>query len=32
MLLLWRRVPIGAVTVSGDRSLAERFLGAAILT
>jgi uncharacterized protein (TIGR03083 family) len=32
VLLLWRRVPIDAVTVSGDRGLAERFLGAAILT
>jgi uncharacterized protein (TIGR03083 family) len=32
VLLLWRRVPIDAVTVSGDLGLAERFLGAAILT
>jgi uncharacterized protein (TIGR03083 family) len=32
VLLLWRRVPVDAVTVAGDRSLAERFLGAAILT
>jgi uncharacterized protein (TIGR03083 family) len=32
VLLLWRRVPIDAVTISGDRGLAERFLAATILT
>jgi uncharacterized protein (TIGR03083 family) len=32
VLLLWRRVPIDAMRVSGDRGLAGRFLGAAILT
>jgi uncharacterized protein (TIGR03083 family) len=32
VLLLWRRAPIAAATVSGDRGLAKRFLGTAILT
>jgi uncharacterized protein (TIGR03083 family) len=32
VLVLWRRLPLDAVTVGGDRALAERFLGAADLT
>ena len=32
VLALWRRVPLEALTVSGDRGLAERFLAAADLS
>jgi hypothetical protein len=32
VLVLWRRLPPEAVTVSGDRALAERFLAAADLS
>jgi uncharacterized protein (TIGR03083 family) len=31
VLALWRRVPLDALAVSGDRALAERFLAASIL-
>jgi uncharacterized protein (TIGR03083 family) len=32
VLVLWRRLPPDAVTISGDRALAERFLAATVLT